>query len=351
MRSRRSATLATALVFAALPLFASATMAAPGAGRADAARSQHEAILAYWTPQRMAAAVPRDFVLDPGRGFQPAAQPPGTPGGGGGGGGGGVLTTTSGASWPNNLGEIYSAEGKVFFTMSGVNYVCSGTVVEDGVADRSIVLTAGHCAYDETVNNSDNGFASNWMFVPRYDATPTVNCFSNATTCWTAQELVVHLGWATSGGFNSTAIRYDWAFAVVAPNGSTQLDTTFGAFPIAASTSYGSGEQTFAFGYPAAQKYKGYDLTYCAGPLGFDPRQADATYRLTCNMTGGSSGGGWLIDFTTDGNGGTLGSVNSYGYADVKAMHGPKFNGDTADTWSAAQTATFDTSKRGVIVP
>jgi hypothetical protein len=262
------------------------------------------------------------------------------------------MSTTSGASWPNGLGMIYGAEGKVFFTMSGVNYVCSGTIVNDGgLADRSIVLTAGHCAYDESVNNSDNGFASNWMFVPRYDATPTVNCFTSATSCWTAAELVVHVGWATAGGFNDTAVRYDWAFAVIAPKGGTALDASFGSFPIAASASYAANTQVYAFGYPAAQKYKGRDLTYCAGPVGFDPRMSNATYRLTCNMTGGSSGGGWLVGFSQDGNAGTLGSVNSYGYSDVTAMHGPKFNGDTSDTWNAARTAAFNAGTRGLIVP
>jgi hypothetical protein len=188
------------------------------------------------------------------------------------------------------------------------------------------------------------------MFVPEYDATPTVNCFTNSTTCWTAQELVVHSGWATAGGFNNAAVVHDWAFAVIAPNGSNDLDTTFGAFPIAASTAYGADEHIFAFGYPAAQKYKGKDLTYCAGPLGFDPYMSNATYRLTCNMTGGSSGGGWLVDFQTDGNSGTLASVNSYGYSGITAMHGPKFNAKTAATWSAAQSVTFD-GGRGLIVP
>jgi hypothetical protein len=351
MRSRRPAAVAITLVFAALPLLATVATAAPGTARAEAARAEREATLRYWTPERMRAAIPRDFVFDPVRGFQPAAKPPGTgkPGGGGGGGGGGVSTTTSGASWPNNVGEVYSAVGKVFFTMSGTNYVCSGTVVEDGVAGRSIVLTAGHCAYDETVNNSDNGFASNWMFVPKYDATPTVNCFTNATTCWTAEELVVHHGWATAGGFNDTAVRHDWAFAVIGASGGAQLDATF-AFPIAASTAYSAGRQTFAFGYPAAGRYKGRDLTYCAGPLGFDPYTDNTTYRLTCNMTGGSSGGGWFVDFTTDGDNGTLGSVNSYGYSGITAMHGPKFNQDTADTWNAAKSVTFD-GDRGLIVP
>jgi hypothetical protein len=215
------------------------------------------------------------------------------------------------------------------------------------------VLTAGHCAYDETVINNDAGFASNWMFVPRFDATPTVNCFSNATACWTAEELVVHQGWASAGGFTDTAVLYDWAFAVIGPNGSAQLDGSLGSgyngFGVSASGA-GSGTQTFAYGYPAAGKYKGKDLTYCAGGLGFDPYNGNDTYRLACNMTGGSSGGGWLVGADTSGNVGSLFSVNSYGYSGITAMHGPIFNGNTADTLAAAKTVAFD-SGRGLIVP
>ena len=43
-----------------------------------------------------------------------------------------------------------TASGKVFFTMAGTRYVCSGAVVNDGRAAYSLVLTAGHCTYDET---------------------------------------------------------------------------------------------------------------------------------------------------------------------------------------------------------
>ncbi|HEU0235390.1 MAG TPA: hypothetical protein VFR14_02990, partial [Candidatus Limnocylindrales bacterium] len=215
MRSRRPAAVAITLVFAALPLFAAVTTAAPGNARAEAARAEREATLRYWTAERMRSAIPRDFVFDPVRGFQPAAKPPGTPGGGGGGGGGGGSTdTVKGAAWPNGKGEIYGAVGKVFFTLSGTNYVCSGTTVEESQADRVVVLTAGHCTYDETNGDgTDAGFASQWMFVPRYDATPTINCFSNPSQCWTASELVVHSGYATAGSFGPATL-YDWAFAV-----------------------------------------------------------------------------------------------------------------------------------------
>ena len=81
MRRRNPAALATLLI--ALSLLA---VAGPAAARSP--QSQHDRIIAHWTPERMKAAVPRDFVREAGGRFVPKARP-------GGGGTGGVL----GASW------------------------------------------------------------------------------------------------------------------------------------------------------------------------------------------------------------------------------------------------------------
>jgi hypothetical protein len=90
-------------------------------------------------------------------------------------------------------------------------------------------------------------------------------------------------------------------------------------------------------GYPAGGKYSpGNELISCTGPLGFDLWNWNRTYRLACDMTGGSSGGPWYTGFDANGNVGTLSSVNSYGYGDGRAMYGPKFNTRTQATWNAA---------------
>ncbi len=56
-------------------------------------------------------------------------------------------------------------------------------------------------------------------------------------------------------------------------------------------------------------------------------------------MTGGSSGGPWLASFTQAG-GGTLTSLNSYGYSGLSNMYGPKFNANTQAVFSRADTST-----------
>src|SRR5918997_4338141 len=75
-------------------------------------------------------------------------------------GAGGTSSTTSSTSVEVTVtaGSPLTAHGKVFFTDSGVNYVCSGTAL---VGD--VVWTAGHC-----VNEGPGAFYTNFMFVPAY---------------------------------------------------------------------------------------------------------------------------------------------------------------------------------------
>lgn len=333
MLPRAHITFASGLAFLLVSLVATPVAGSPGAAAA-AARAEHERIVAYWTPERMASAVPRD--LSPAG--SPLLSPRAKPGSGGGGGG------VTGASWTKG-GAVLLKTGKVYFTLSGGNWQCSGSIVTDGGrSGYSLVLTAGHCAVDETNGN----FATNWLFMPDWDASPaswSTACGGTLYGCWTARALVVHYGFAHAGGFNQQATTHDWAFAVVGPGGksSTQLDV-LGSFGIQFS-GVSSGNRLASFGYPAAGRYDGNDLTYCAGPIIQDQYNGNKTWGMACDMTGGSSGGPWLAAFNeADGSGGTASSLNSYGYRSVKGyMFGPKFNSNTQATYNTAKTVTSNT--------
>ena len=324
MRHRSPAALAAMLV--ALSVL---VMAGPTAARSP--KSEHDRIVAHWTAARMKAAIPRDFVRDSGGRFVPKAKP---------GGGGGI----TGASW-NKGGAILQRSGKVYFEMGGSGWVCSGAVASDTRTDKSLVLTAGHCAIDET----NQEFASYWLFVPDYDGAPTFTCTAAVYGCWTAQALVVHEGFANAGGFNDEAVRHDFAFAVVGngtvrPGVSNRLETAVGGSFAMTYNLSGSpatvvnGQKLYAFGYPAAGRYKGKDLTYCAGNITQDSLTNNTTWGMACNMTGGSSGGPWLSNFSEQSGSGTLSSLNSYGYSGSAVMYGPKFNNDTLAVYNAANS-------------
>lgn len=337
MRSRIALLIAPLLLIAMLPGSVSAASPAP-----DARAAHRAAVLAYWTPARMRAATPRDFTFDAVRGFQPVRKP--APGGGGGGAGGGVVT---GASYTGG-GAVLKGTGKVWFTMGGSDWICSGSVVSDGSAAHSVVLTAGHCAV-----GNDGVFATNWVFIPEFDTKPTYTCSRTVYGCWVADALYADAAFASAGGFNDTAVQHDWAFAVVSggDRDGGQLDATVGSFAI----QYGNvvkGDTLSAFGYPAAGKYRGSDLTYCRGPIGTDTYTGNSTWSIACDMTGGSSGGPWVATNDPTKYAGTvLSSLNSYGYSGVKNMYGPKFNSTTQAVFSAADSGTLNGNTARVVFP
>ena len=162
--------------------------------------------------------------------------------------------------------------GKVLFTMAGVDYVCSGSVAQDSSGSTSLILTAGHCVYDE----SGSGFATNWMFVPDYEAGGSIvtnpdgshsfTCDTTPYGCWTASALVTTTAWASGGG-SLAAFNNDYAFAVVGAGGksgqSLQLDSAVGANPVAFNVAHPT--QVSSFGYPQASPYDGQKLIYCSG--------------------------------------------------------------------------------------
>jgi hypothetical protein len=317
-RSKAAAAAALFTVLVLLPLAAAPVAAGDPSATAKA---EHQRIINYWTAERIANAKPRDFVRTDAGKFVPKAKP-----------GGGT-----GASWTGG-GPVVQRTGKVLFTMDGGNWVCSASALTDSRGTHSLVLTAGHCAYDEV----NKAFATNWTYVPSYDTSPTFTCGQTTYGCWTATAasgggLVVHSGYASAGGFNTQATIHDFAIAMVAAGtNGTQLDAlgTYGIGYPAIST----GGTVHAFGYPAAGRYKGKDLTYCTGPTFDDQYNDDLTWGIACNMTGGSSGGPWLAGFTNAA--GTATSLNSYGYSGLSNMYGPKFNAKTQAVYNRANSST-----------
>jgi V8-like Glu-specific endopeptidase len=306
---RRSALvmIGAAMVVAALPGASSAQPAPRGAA------AEHRRIVDSWTPANRAAAIPRDKVR-PG-----APVPNAKPGTGGGGGG-----TVAGATWTGG-GQVAKTTGKLFFVENGVRYTCSGSAVSAGGVN--MVLTAGHCVHG---GGSGQTFVSDWVFYPAYGSNPANPPYG----AWTATDLFTTSLWATSAsGWNDDA-----GFAVVTNGAGGSLATVLGALPTVTFAAQAPTTPQAAFGYPASKQYNsGNVLTYCSGPtvLTYD---SNDTYGMSCNMTGGSSGGPWLTGVNlVNGSGGTITSLNSYGYASLKnVMFGPIFGSGELSVYTAA---------------
>jgi hypothetical protein len=255
-------------------------------------KAEQQRVVGYWTQARMKNAIPRGKAINPGKG---------KPGSGG--------SSAAAVQVPTQ-----SQLGKVFFTLGGVNYVCSGTATAS--SNRDVVTTAGHC-----LNEGPGAYATNFAFVPAYDNG------SAPYGTWTAKSLLTTNEWKNSGDFN-----HDVGFAVMNSNASGQsLTDVTGSYPIAFNKGY---NLTFsAYGYPAAKPYNGQLLWKCSGKAGVDTR-GTTDHRLPCSMTGGSSGGGWI---TSDGQ---LNSVNSFGYRGEKdVMYGPYFGNVEQAVFSAAASS------------
>jgi hypothetical protein len=265
----------------------------------DVAQSRAE-VLSYWTAERMRDARP-----------VPVAKG-GKPGGGG--------STKAGAA--TQVPFPYTGDtvtnGKVFFTERGLNYVCSGTALTSG--NESVVWTAGHC-----VNEGPGAFVTNWMFAPAYHNgnNPDYGRFA-------AVKLFTTTDWANAGDFGD-----DLGAAVVGPDSAgTTLTDKIGAGRSPAFNDAQYASRTYgSYGYPAASPFNGQTLWNCTSPLHrSDTSVQPSTMGIQCNMTGGSSGGGWV-------SGGLVYSVNSYTYNSLKnVMFGPRQGVAAADLYTAAET-------------
>jgi V8-like Glu-specific endopeptidase len=287
-----------------LPLIATALAAAMSfAGSAAAypvghvSQESSEKVTRYWTAERMKQAVPAGRDSRP----LPAAKP--AKGGG-----------TSAAGSIEVPQPYPSAYGKVFFTSNGgVNYVCSGTAILS--ANESVVWTAGHC-----VNEGPGAFYKNFLFVPAYrDGSAPYGKFAGSTLLTTS-------GWQNGGEWG-----VDVGAAVVGTNGSGQ---TLSAAVNEAPLAFGAPRnQTYRiYGYPAAKKFSGQRLRVCETSWLMDDFATPSTMGASCDMTGGSSGGGWITST------GAVASVVSYGYSSLRnVLFGPHLESEAQSLYSAAE--------------
>jgi V8-like Glu-specific endopeptidase len=276
---------------------------------ADAAR----AVTAFWTPERMRSAKPLDLinvapkaVKDVARGL-PAAVP-----------GVGIQSfPNGGAAWTGG-GAVVNTAGRVFFTYQGRTASCSGNAVTS--ANKSTVITAGHCV------KLGGAFHTNWAFVPAY------NNGNAPLGTWTAKSTHATPQWVASEDIN-----FDIGAAVVNQlNGQSLTDVT-GAQGIAFNQA--RGQNMYAFGWSAAAPYDGTKMIYCSGTV-FNDFLLSRGIGMTCNQTGGSSGGPWFLNFNEASGTGTLNSVNSFKYNFfANWMFGPYFGTDAQNLYTSVQGA------------
>jgi hypothetical protein len=278
-----------------------------------------QALEAYWTPARMKAAIPaedspyfqeadkryqatdadrqREAKLNEEKGVKPPEQGPellvkpdfdGE-----------AKVARSAAFNPNLSSNHLTARtnGKVFFTLNGSNYQCSGTIVNS--TGKNTVWTAGHCV---NAGQTNGAWATNWTFVPAYDddlANP------RPWGTWSARQLWTKTAWKNSADFAE-----DMGVAIMNTKNGQHIVNAHGGNGFRANI--GKNVFEYSFGYPSEAPFDGGNLLRCSGASqpewSFLFWSAD-TIQIPCDFNRGASGGGWLNGY--DGQLGYLNGVNS----------------------------------------
>jgi hypothetical protein len=279
-----------------------------------------------------------------------------TSGSGSGPGGGSSETDTVSNAVFTTGGAVQSASGRIYFEMPGnpkrkgpwTGYVCSGTVIDDGVTERSVILTAAHCVYDD----ENKAFARNILFIPDQAGTSgsgtDLDCSNDPLGCWTPSFGVVDVNWTTATFPDN--IPWDYAYYVVNDSGAhagqgsvSALDAAADSLPVSFLEPYiddgvaggNSVDFTHALGYSYSDDP---NFMYCAEDM--TTEGAYNWWLPSCELSGGSSGGPWIQPLDTNPGSGPVISVNSWGYTTSSGMAGPKLSGSSASCLLTSATST-----------
>ncbi|KAB2340552.1 trypsin-like serine peptidase [Actinomadura rudentiformis] len=243
---------------------------------------------AYWTPERMATAIPVEPPVptaddspappstsgESGDGFVPAAvTPQATPG---------TLALdyfSASKLWSGHGKMPASTIGKLFYTNNGTGYSCSAAVINS--SNRNTIWTAGHC-----VSSGNKRWYTNFAFVPDY------HDGKRPHGTWTGKS------WSVPNGYHDgKKHRYDMAAIALNTSGGRKVGDVVGYQGYRFGEAH--NETTFhdvrAFGYPSKTHpprdgISTQKLRFCVGAA-----TPDALYRrIGCDMGSGSSGGPWI---------------------------------------------------------
>lgn len=303
MGGRRRDSTGAAAAVALFVVLALGWAVPPAAADLVSAGGSPQAARGYWTPARMRSTPP--LPESRRRASEPEAS-----------------ASAVAEAIPDPTASGTSQNGAVFIvTSSGLRGRCSGTAVEAG--NRSLVVTAGHCVHD-----FGHWLRGRWIFVPGY------HYGQRPLGTFAARWLGTTPQWLHRENEN-----FDVGMAVVSRNERGQR---LGDVVDADGIAWGlSRRQIFdVYGYPVEEPFDGATLQRCpqtpyeghdflsfltTGPLDL---------AVECDLTPGSSGGGWVI------RGDTLNGVTSSGYSDNPGTtYGPYFGSAVARLYREAERA------------
>lgn len=295
----------------------------------EGVNAQKTAISRYWTSARMKAAISLDKVsdrtaprqtpntIDKPQGKAESVKPATsvvTPK---------VKRSGLSAQYVNPHFPYYSfgarTNGKVFFTRSGVNYVCSGTVVNS--EGKSTVWTAGHCVTGNRV------WDSNFTFVPSYSDGSAPYGYWYAKT------------FTTTSAFynNSNDFANDVAGVVMYRNSSGyRIVDYLGGQGITWNQS--ANYYACAFGFPQGSPFDG---RYLYEACGSTYNAGNGTIYMYSGLTGGSSGGAWYYNYNASSQSGYINGHNDFIYtSSPNYMYSPYYGNQVAGVYNTVRNVS-----------
>ncbi|MFD0558728.1 hypothetical protein FB566_4682 [Stackebrandtia endophytica] len=245
---------------------------------------------AFWTPERIREAIPLD---PPALTGSPAPTPSG-----------GDPIVVPGSE-PTDLATtgIAETEGRLFFERDGGTYVCSATVIAGD--NKSTIATARHCGFGSG--------GTNYRFAPAF----TNNTAPHGWWDWRVA------GWVNGGD----GIAHDFAFIALNTQNGRYVTDVVGSGGLA----FNAGHDNYMriVGIPAATN----NFHSCEGQSYSGP--SNQYLMNNCDgMSGGASGGAWLINWNGNDGGYQVGTYfGSYG----DAAAGSYFGDDAHGVWNDAQ--------------
>ena len=285
--------LAIAVVVPALASRPGGIASGAGVSQQAVGAAAQAAAVRYWTTSRMT----RDLVRQPPLGTRLAWLSGDTAG--------------AGLRWTHG-GPVAAAVGRIFFSLGGTDYVCSGALV--GGPHPDVVLSAAHCVTGGPGRGRATQWAANWVFVPGFAGgrLPYGE--------YTAHRFLVSPGWTAPGGGEPD----DFAFVQVTPAAPDERADAAKP-PHGLSVEFASSQdmaaltRSYVFGYPAEPPYTGLYPAFCAGRV----TASGGSVRIPCGMTAGDSGGPWLAGFRPRSGSGQVAAVTTYKMSgDLAVLYG-----------------------------
>jgi V8-like Glu-specific endopeptidase len=210
----------------------------------------------------------------------------------------------------------YSTVGVLFFSQNGTDYRCSAASI-----GNNALWTAGHCVHDGS--GTVDGWSDNVVFAPAYEDGNT------PFGTWSFYDLVTRVAWFSGGDF-----RFDIGGVILELNASNQtVNDLVGSLGFAYNLN--PNQHWFNIGYPVDSPFDGKSMQICAASFARnDPLYTSPIpMAMGCDMTPGSSGGPWIINFSgSPGNTNYINGNNSYRYTGLnEEIYSPYFSDAAKD--------------------